>query len=148
MNEAKALQQLIRSTIPLSEAMQFDIDFLDGHSIRVNAPLEPNVNIHGTGFAGSIYGVAILTGWALCQHLINNSGVASELVVGKAEIVYHAPVTGDLFCRCELAQDEVEQFADRLTAGRTAKLPLLVEVGEAPAASLQALFFAKPKQSS
>ena len=146
MNEAKALQHTIRSTIPLSEAMQFGINHLDDRSIRVHAPLQPNINIHGTGFAGSIYGVAILTGWALCQHLINNCGVAAELVVGKAEIVYHAPVTGDLVCRSELATTEVEQFADRLNAGRTAKLPLLVEVGEAPAASLQALFFAKLKQ--
>ncbi len=125
--------------------MQFSIDHLDDRSIRVSAPLEPNINIHGTGFAGSIYGVAILTGWALSQHLINNSGVHAELVVGKAEITYQSPVTTELLCRADLEISEVREFTERLLAGRTAKLALQIVVGERPSASLQALFFAKPQ---
>ena len=125
--------------------MKFSIEHLDAHSIRVRAPLEPNINIHGTGFAGSIYGVGILTGWALCQHLINISAVPAELVVGKAEITYHSPVTTDLVCSSGVEYSELQHFTDKLVAGRTARLPLEVSIGEAPAASLQALFFAKPK---
>ncbi len=144
MTDADKLQQTIRSTIPLSEAMQFQINHLDQQSIRVMAPLRPNINIHGTGFAGSIYGVGILTGWALCQHLINLSGVPAELVVGKADITYHSPVTGDLYCESFVDDSELQRLTDKLTAGRTAKLALQVEIGETPAATLQALFFAKP----
>lgn len=144
MTEAEQLQQTIRSTIPLSEAMKFQINHLDESSIRVVAPLEPNINIHGTGFAGSIYGVGILTGWALCQHLINLSGQPAELVVGKAEITYHSPVTGDLYCESLVDESEQLQLTKKLQAGRTAKLPLQIQIGEAPAATLQALFFAKP----
>ena len=145
MTDAEQLQQTIRSTIPLSEAMQFQINHLDQHSIRVMAPLQPNINIHGTGFAGSIYGVGILTGWALCQHLINLSGVPAELVVGKADITYHSPVNGDLYCEALLDESELEQLTSKLQAGRTAKLPLQIQIGEAPSATLQALFFAKPE---
>ena len=66
MNAAEALEQKIRGSIPLSDAMQFHIEALSLDAIEVVAPLPPNVNIHGTGFAGSIYSVAVLTGWALC----------------------------------------------------------------------------------
>lgn len=144
MTDAESLQHTIRSTIPLSDAMQFQIHHLDENSIRVFAPLSPNINIHGTGFAGSIYGVGILTGWALCQHLINRSGVNAELVVGKAEITYHCPVTEDLECQAAVERDDITQFEKKLNSGRTAKLPITVSIAESPAATLQALFFAKP----
>jgi hypothetical protein len=67
MTAAQALEQKIRTAIPLSAAMQFSI-------------------VHGTGFAGSIYSAAILTGWALCTHVMDdrslqrwNAGVTSVL---------------------------------------------------------------------
>ena len=144
MTAAEDLQQTIRSTIPLSEAMQFQINHLDDQSIQVQAPLPPNINIHGTGFAGSIYATGILTGWALCQHLINASGEAAELVVGKAEITYHSPVKGDLVCKSSVSDADLALFSERLQAGRTAKLSLDITVGETPSATIQALFFAKP----
>ena len=63
MNDAAlALQHKIHESIPLSEAMQFSIASLSRESILVTAPLAPNVNIHGTGFAGSIYSLAVLSG--------------------------------------------------------------------------------------
>ena len=61
------LQQKIRTGIPLSETMEFEIAELTPNLIRVQAPLAPNVNVHGTGFAGSIYSIAVLAGWALCR---------------------------------------------------------------------------------
>jgi hypothetical protein len=70
MTAAQALEQKIRTAIPLSAAMQFSIKVLNQDEIQVSAPLEPNINVHGTGFAGSIYSAAILTGWALCTHVI------------------------------------------------------------------------------
>lgn len=100
MSTASALQATIRDSIPLSQAMQFSIDTLDLDEIRVSAPLEPNINIHGTGFAGSIYSIAVLTGWALCTHILQALEIDAELVVGKAGIRYLAPVTGNLECHC------------------------------------------------
>ena len=148
MSDAETLQRTIRSTIPLSEAMQFQIDHLDNRLIRVHAPLQPNINIHGTGFAGSIYATGILTGWALCQHLIHGTGESAELVVGKAEITYHSPVTGDFSCTSSVTDADLELLAARLQAGRTAKLPLTIQIGEAPSATIEALFFAKPATAS
>jgi thioesterase domain-containing protein len=77
MTTAQALEQKIRTAIPLSAAMQFSIKVLNQDEIQVSAPLEPNINVHGTGFAGSIYSAAILTGWALCTHVMD------ELELGR-----------------------------------------------------------------
>lgn len=142
MNAASDLEQLIRSTIPLSEAMQFSIVELDQDHIRVTAPLEPNVNIHGTGFAGSIYSVAVLTGWALVTHLVNKSGCDADLVVAGAEISYRSPVTTVLDCSCACSRDQQEQFGRALAAGGKAKLSLEIEIGALPQARLQATYVA------
>ncbi len=142
MNAAEALQRKIRAAIPLSEAMQFSIASLDLDAIEVSAPLPPNVNIHGTGFAGSIYSVAVLTGWALCTHILDEMKVDAELVVAKAEIRYRAPVTGDLRCNASADADQRASFLLDVERRGRGILQLEIKVGEQPAALLQAAFCA------
>ncbi len=142
MNAAEALQQKIRESIPLSDAMQFGIDSLSLDAIAVSAPLSPNINIHGTGFAGSIYSVAVLTGWALCTHILDALEIEAELVVAKAEIRYRAPVTGDLQCNTAAGADEREAFLRDIRERGKGVLQLNIEVGDKPSAVLQATFCA------
>lgn len=142
MSAAQALQQKIRAAIPLSDAMQFSIDSLDQDAIEVSAPLPPNVNIHGTGFAGSIYSVAVLTGWALCTHILDEMKIDAELVVAKAEIRYRAPVTGDLRCSTGTDAGQRASFLQDIEARAKGVLELEISVGDQPAAVLQATFCA------
>jgi thioesterase domain-containing protein len=139
---ADALTRKIRRAIPLSEAMQFTIDYLQPGEIRVSAPLQPNINIHGTGFAGSIYSLAILTGWALCAHILDDAEIVADLVVGRAEIAYRAPVDGDLECRCSAGAEQREAFLQGLRERGKGRLALDISVGDVPQASLQATFVA------
>ncbi len=142
MSAAADLTSKIREAIPLSESMQFSIDRLDTGGIRVSAPLTPNINIHGTGFAGSIYSVAVLTGWALCTHIIDDSNIDADLVVGRAEISYRAPVTGNIDCHCDINDQQREAFLQTFHERGKAKLVLDIGVGDLPQASLQATFVA------
>ena len=142
MSAAEDLQQQIRQAIPLSDAMQFRIDALSMESILVSAPLSPNLNIHGTGFAGSIYSVAVLAGWALCTHILGEYGVDAELVVAKAEIRYRSPVTGDLQCKTCAGAAARESFIKGVRDRGKAVLLLDVEVGDRPDALLQAAYCA------
>ena len=142
MSAAADLTSKIREAIPLSESMQFSIDRLDTGGIRVSAPLTPNINIHGTGFAGSIYSVAVLTGWALCTHIIDDSNIDADLVVGRAEISYRAPVTGDIDCHCDIDDQQREVFLQTFHERGKAKLVLDIEIGDLPQARLQATFVA------
>ena len=138
MNAATELEAKIHATIPLARAMQFHIEALDTEGIEVSAPLEPNVNIHGTGFAGSIYSVAVLSGWALCTHILEAAGVDADLVVARAEIRYRAPVTGELRCRGGCDAQARETWLQAVRQGGKGVLPLVIELGERPQAVLQA----------
>ena len=142
MDAAASLQQKIRASIPLSEAMQFTIESLDSEAIRVSAPLEPNINIHGTGFAGSIYSVAVLTGWALCTHILEDAGIDAELVVAKAEIRYRGPVTGTLQCATATDTAARDAFLRNARSQGKAVLELEVEVGGERQAVLRATYCA------
>jgi thioesterase domain-containing protein len=142
MSAAGDLTRKIREKIPLSAAMQFSIERLELDEIRVTAPLSPNINIHGTGFAGSIYSVAVLTGWALCTHIIDQLGLDAELVVARAEIAYRAPVKSDLDCRASTDAAQREAFLQAFRERGKGKLVLDIAVGDLPQASLRATFVA------
>ena len=142
MNAATVLEQKIRRAIPLSDAMQFSISNLSLDAIQVAAPLEPNINIHGTGFAGSIYSVGVLTGWALCTHIMDELGIEAELVVARAEIRYRAPIGGDLECRCACSAAQRESFRRGIDEVGKGKLVIDIEVGGDRQAVLQATYIA------
>ena len=142
MSDAENLQRKIRKFIPLAEAMQFSIEGLSPEAIRVRAPLEPNINIHGTGFAGSIYSLAILTGWALCAHILEQAAIDAELVVAKAEIRYRAPVTGELRCTTAAPAEKREAFLRGARELGKGVLALDIEVGDDRQAVLNATFCA------
>ena len=147
MNAATDLEQRIRRVIPLSDAMQFSIRQLSLDAIQVTAPLEPNINIHGTGFAGSIYSLGVLTGWALCTHIMAELGIEAELVVARAEIRYRKPVSGDLECSCACSAVQRESFRQGVAALGKGKLVLDIEVGADRQAVLQATYIALANQT-
>ena len=136
------LQEKIHSSIPLSEAMQFTIVELESRSISVRAPLYPNVNVHGTGFAGSIYSIAVLAGWALCTHIMELKQMTGDLVVAGAEIKYRSPVTGDIQCQGEVTEVDRDAFCSNFNAHGKARLALTIYVGSAPNAILQGTYYA------
>ena len=140
MLSATQLQEKIRTTIPLSDTMQFSITELTASSIVVQAPLSPNVNIHGTGFAGSIYSLAVLTGWALVTHIMELQDMVGDLVVAKAEIKYRRPVTDDILCQCNISEDELRQVTNQFAEKGKSRLALDIEVGDGEA-MLSATFF-------
>lgn len=140
---AEELQRRIDTGIPLSRAMGYRITALEDTQICVEAPLDPNINIHGTGFAGSLYALGILTAWGLAAHVIASSGVAVELVVAEASIRYRAPLRCDIVCRCAAPESAVHAFVDSLVAQGQGRITLDVTIGEGPAAVLQAVMHAR-----
>ncbi len=122
--------------------MEFEINRLSLDAIGVSAPLPPNVNIHGTGFAGSIYSLAVLTGWALCTHILEQLELDADLVVAKAEIRYRAPVTGDFECYCQVDEVSRDTFVQGVVNQGKGIIELTIGVNEQPAAELRATYCA------
>ena len=129
MNNAEFLAWL-HQAIPLTEAMQIDELEYTGHSVHLSAPLEPNINDKGTGFAGSIAGLATLCGWTLLTLWLRERRVEADVMIAKSEQRFLAPVTERLVAEARLPEDSVvQQFWDRFQDKRRARLPIAVTVG-------------------
>jgi thioesterase domain-containing protein len=142
INIASALQQRIHQAIPLSQAMGFRITELADTRITVAAPLQPNINIHGTGFAGSLYALGILTVWGLCDHVIASAALEADLVVAEAGIKYRAPVRTDIVCHSSVSEEAARSFVEELATRRRSRIALDVTVGREPCAVLSAKMYA------
>ncbi len=130
------LQEKIHQSIPLSLAMGYQIVELDDLHIIVEAPLQPNINIHGTAFAGSIYSLGVLSAWALVYHVLVKRGLDAELVISRATIDYLSSVHGTIRCNCHLETDQVQRFVDDLTVRKRSRIEAAVNIGERPDAEL------------
>lgn len=80
-------------TIPLSQFMQLAPVSFDGEEFVVGAPMGPNLNLHQTMFAGSIYTLMTLTGWGMVWLQQELAEIEGDIVLADANIRYLAPVT-------------------------------------------------------
>ena len=58
------LQFRITSEFALARHIGIVVERADDSGIILSAPLLPNANYKGTAFGGSLFSVAVLTGWA------------------------------------------------------------------------------------
>lgn len=125
-NWAQQLQHTWHSTIPLSAFMQLQIAEFNGYQLSCHAPLAPNINLHHTMFAGSIYTLLTLTGWGLVYLQLQSLGLHGHIVLADADIQYLKPVKEGAVASARLA-DAGGQLAV-LAHGRRVRQQVLVEL--------------------
>ena len=104
--------------------MQITPVAFNGTELQVSAPLAPNINLHNTMFAGSIYTLMTLTGWGMVwlqQRLVDQKG---DIVLADAKVRYIAPIIGQPMAKVSWPDTDLTQF----TAGRRIKVRLDVEL--------------------
>jgi len=130
MDSAHFLEWLHRE-IPLTAAMQVDRVEFDGESLSLHAPLAPNWNDKGTGFAGSTSGLATLSGWCVITLWLASRNIDADVMIARSEIEYLAPLTQDLKTWVTLPdQESLLNFEHRLMERGRARLSLTVVLGE------------------
>jgi thioesterase domain-containing protein len=146
MSDRLQLQNTLHSLIPLSRAMGIEVAALEPERLQLTAPLRLNHNHAGSGFAGSIYSLASLAGWALLRHLVEQHRLSAELVLGEANIRYRRQLTGDLVATVRLPVSEQEVLVAKLRDGSKARLQLTIGLGDEadPDARFQGHYFARP----
>ncbi len=115
--------------IPLSGAMGICAEEFDGDTLTIRAPLAPNINVHGTGFAGSLYAIAALCGWGLVHLKLEEANAAGSIVIASANISYDKPCSGDLVARCSWG-DQGDAWQRYLDTGK-ARFSLQCDVSSA-----------------
>lgn len=125
----RALQALLYREVPISRHMEVGAESYDGESLALSAALEPNINIHGTAFGGSMYSLAALCGWALLRLRLEDLSLRAEIVVGSARIDYRRPVRSRLLARASCGASDFDPFAKRIRGNRRAGVEVVVALG-------------------
>lgn len=120
------LQQTFWQTIPLSAYMQLKVQSVNRQQLVCTAPLAPNINLHQTMFAGSIYTLGTLTGWGMVWLLLKDQQLDGDIVLADGHIRYLKPVTGLAEGRCVRHQHHPDFSA--LAQQRKAKLDIKVGI--------------------
>jgi thioesterase domain-containing protein len=140
------LQQTWHDTIPISQVMGIRIHQYTGRIFETRAALNPNLNLHGTMFAGSVYSLATLTGWGLLHLWLKDQGHKGHIVLGDGNIHYHKPVSQQPGAIARM--DDIEGDLSPLAEGKKARLKVKVEVrdGDKAVAQFNGLYVILPHE--
>ncbi len=115
----------MHSQIPLTRAMQASVRRCDEHGIVLHAPLVPNLNHKHTAFGGSLSTLATLAGWMMTEVLLEEAGIAADVVIQSGETRFVHPVEQDFSAWCPRpAAEALARFLDMLTRHGKGKLDL------------------------
>ncbi|MBO9587812.1 YiiD C-terminal domain-containing protein [Devosia sp.] len=89
-----ALRTYLHDHIPLSRAMAVEVVEASATHVLLEAPLAPNINMHGTMFGGSSATLALLAAWSVMHLKLEAERIASQLVIHRTAMEYLLPVTG------------------------------------------------------
>lgn len=136
------LQQTWHETIPVSRFMEIEPLQTRAGELDVTASLAPNINLHQTMFAGSIYTLCTLTGWGAVWLAQELAGVGGDIVLGSADIRYLAPVTDNPVARVDYSVIQPQCLAQGHKLKQT--LTVVLWSGNLECARFQGTFFSLP----
>ncbi|WP_242346045.1 thioesterase domain-containing protein [Anaeromyxobacter terrae] len=113
----------LREHIPLTVHLGAVVERYDGASLRLAAPLAPNLNHRSTAFGGSLSAIAILSGWTLVHLALRERGVEARVVIQRSEVGFDEPVDGDFLATSTLPPaPEWDRFLETLRRHRRARV--------------------------
>lgn len=120
-------EKFLHYKIPVTEAMEVEVEEFSLSKVRLAAKLEPNVNDKGTAFGGSISSLMTLCGWSMMFALMEQTDPQAQIVVSKSSMRYIAPIKGDFSAECKLPEDgSMEEFLETFKERGKARLRLKV----------------------
>lgn len=142
---AEYLQRRIANEFPLARHIGILVHSADDAGVELRAPLSPNCNDKGTAFGGSLYSLAVLTGWAWVARYLAAHELDADAVIQESTIRYLVPVKGEF--RASLAappEAQIERFRKMLQRAGRGRIQLRVDVhcGHAFATHFEGVFAA------
>jgi thioesterase domain-containing protein len=123
------LQARIVSEFALARHIGIVVESADDDGVVLSAPLAPNANDKGTAFGGSLFSVAVLTGWVWVARYLDAAGLAADAVIQESTMRYLAPVRGTLRARLRPPSvPQVEKFKKMLQRAGRGRIRLRVDI--------------------
>lgn len=128
-NAGEYLAHRLHHEIPLTRTMQLRVNRWENHELQLAAPLEPNINHAGSMFGGSLYSVAVLTGWGWLTLRLREAGIEGQIVIRGGSIEYPRPITGEAVGICTAPSEaEWEKFVRQYQRRGLARLQLDIHI--------------------
>jgi len=131
---AEYLQQRIDREIMLAKPMGIIVEAADDAALILRAPLAPNANHKGTAFGGSLYSLAVLTGWAWLTRFLATRKLDAQAVIQESSMRFLKPVHGEMRACLEIPTDaDVRKFQRLLVRADRGRIRLQVKMHEGSA---------------
>ncbi|HYL00416.1 MAG TPA: YiiD C-terminal domain-containing protein [Steroidobacteraceae bacterium] len=127
LTHLESLQAFLTARIAPARALGVTVAATD--PVTISAPLEGNLNDKGTGFAGSLFSVAALAGWALVTRWCSAAPVDAEVVLQSSRARFLAPARAEFRAIAhELPAKQRDKLARMLARGGRGRAEVNVEV--------------------
>ena len=139
------LQDRIAGEFILARHIGIIVESADDSAVVMRAPLAPNANYKGTAFGGSLYSLAVLTGWAWVTRYLAARGLSADAVIQESSVRFLAPVRGELLASVAAPPEaEISKFRKMLQRAGRGRIRLRVEIhyGETLATLFEGVFAA------
>ena len=104
--DSRYLESVLHHDIPLTREMGLKVLSWQNHQLRLQLPLQANINHKSTMFGGSLYCGAVLAGWGWLHLRLREAGIEDgHIVIQEGHIQYPLPVTQTAIVLCD-APDE------------------------------------------
>lgn len=123
-----ALDEYLHTHIPITRAMGVRTLFASAERVELTAPLEPNINVHGTAFGGSGATLALLAAWSVLHLRLEAEAIANRLVIQRSTTDYLLPIAGDLTAVATLDGGDLKNFLATIARRGRARLSVSSEL--------------------
>ena len=111
----------LHEQFPLAKYMQVEVASWDSQTLRLTAPLAPNVNHSDTAFGGSISTLGILAGYMLVYILLKERGISNRILIQHSATDFRRPIDADLAATATVPP-LLDEFLSGLQRKRRARL--------------------------
>jgi thioesterase domain-containing protein len=127
------LTTYLHGHIPLSRAMAVRVVSCSADAVELEAALEPNINVHGTAFGGSVATLGVLAAWSVLHLRLESKGAKSQLVIHRSQTEYLAPIAGVFSAAARIDDAAYPAFEQMLGRRGKARLHVVAEIVHAGA---------------
>src|ERR1700685_987157 len=123
------LQSRIVGEFALARHIGVIVESADDACVVLRAPLALNANYKGTAFGGSLYSVAVLTGWAWATRYLETRHLPADVVIQESNTQFLVPVEGELrACAAAPSEAQIAKFCRMLQRAGRGRIRLRVEI--------------------
>jgi len=127
LTHLESLQAFLTARIAPARALGVTVAATE--PVTISAPLEGNLNDKGTGFAGSLFSVAALAGWALVTRWCAVEPIEAEVVLQSSRVRFLAPARGEFRAIAhELSEKQRQKLARMLARSGRGRAEVAIDV--------------------